>query len=88
MVKQDIINQVAENARMSEYEARIAVEATIKVIKEAFERGEDIYIRGFGTFKIKTRAPKSVRDINNGQQYTIASRKRVVFKQSEQLLIK
>lgn len=87
MIKADIVSRVAQNARMSDYEAKIAVEATIDVIQTALQNGESVMLRGFGVFKIKVRAPKSVRDINNGQQYKIGCRKRVVFQPGNNLNI-
>lgn len=79
MIKQELIEAVAAKTGANEYETRKAIEATLDTIKEALTSGEDVTLRGFGTFKVKTRAPKSVRNINTGEQYTIASTRRVVF---------
>lgn len=87
MVKQEIIAKVAERTNMSEYEARMAVESTIEAIKDVLLTGENVIFRGFGTFKVVRRAPKKVRDINNGIQFSIASKRRVVFKPGNTLTL-
>lgn len=79
MTKQEIIEQVAERTDMGLYDATQAVTATIQAITDAINRKEDVTLRGFGTFKVVKRGPKSVRDINNGKQYHMASRHVVRF---------
>lgn len=80
MVKDELVKEVARKSKMDEYSSKIAVDATIEVIKETLKNGGSVTLRGFGMFCIKERSPRSVRDINKSVQYTIASKKRVVFR--------
>lgn len=85
MTKQEIIEQVAERTDMGLYDATQAVTATIQAITDAINRKEDVTLRGFGTFKVVQAKARSVRDINNGKQYVLASRKVVKFKPGKEL---
>ena len=52
---------------------------------EALERGEHIEIRGFGTFKVVDRAPRTGRNPRTGSEVKIESRKAPTFKPSKEL---
>lgn len=67
------------------YQTKQIVCEMLDLMAETLQGGDDIILRGFGTFRIKTKAPKSVRDISKGVQYTIAARKRVVFDPGKEL---
>ncbi|MEE8410978.1 MAG: HU family DNA-binding protein, partial [Acidobacteriota bacterium] len=51
MIKADIINRVAEDARITKVKAVEAVEAVFEAMKAAMQRGERIELRGFGVFQ-------------------------------------
>lgn len=85
MTKQEITMRMAEITGKTEYETRVMLDAAISTMKESLQRGEEITLRGFGTFKIKTRAPKTVRNINTGEQYVIGVTRRVVFEPGKDL---
>ena len=52
MTKQDIINQVCENADLPRSKAEEAVETVIGLIKNALGEGEAVILRRFGTFQV------------------------------------
>ena len=55
MIKNDIINAVAEAAGVPRQKATQAVETVIDVLRQALSRGERIELRGFGVFLVKPR---------------------------------
>ena len=55
MIKNDIINAVAEAAGVGRQKATTAVETIIDVLRQALSRGERIELRGFGVFLVKPR---------------------------------
>ena len=55
MIKNDIINAVAEAAGVPRQKATQAVETIIDVLRQALSRGERIELRGFGVFLVKPR---------------------------------
>jgi DNA-binding protein HU-beta len=55
VIKNDIINAVAEAAGVGRQKATTAVETIIDVLRQALSRGERIELRGFGVFLVKPR---------------------------------
>ncbi len=64
MTKADIVSNISENTGMDKAEVQETVEKFMKEIKVALEKGENVYLRGFGSFVIKTRAEKTGRNIS------------------------
>lgn len=49
----------------------VSIETLFKEIKSALQNGENVYIRGFGSFVIKKRAKKVGRHIKKGKSIEI-----------------
>lgn len=62
-----------------------AVDSLVKIFADAFSRGENIYLRGFGTFEVKETKEKKARNIAAGTTITIPAGRTVKFKISKQL---
>ena len=63
MRKSDIIHNISEKTGIPKVDVLVTVESMIKEIKENIAKGENIYIRGFGSFITKKRAAKIGRNI-------------------------
>src|SRR6266516_1831525 len=63
MRKSDLINNISEKTGIPKVDVLVTVETIIKEIKENISKGENIYIRGFGSFITKKRAAKIGRNI-------------------------
>ena len=59
MTKAEIINQIAKKTGIDKSDVQETVEAMIITIKNAMIRGENVFIRGFGSFVNKKRAKKN-----------------------------
>ncbi len=64
MTKAEIITEISTQTGMEKGEVATAVEAFFKVIKNKMAEGENIYVRGFGSFINKRRAGKIGRNIS------------------------
>ena len=53
MRKSDLINNISEKTGIPKVDVLVTVETLIKEIKENISKGENIYIRGFGSFITK-----------------------------------
>ncbi|WP_020605865.1 HU family DNA-binding protein [Spirosoma spitsbergense] len=82
MTKQDVINQVSERTGLDSLTSRSIIESFFEVVKESLTEGEPIYIRTFGSFILKRRAPKVGRNINQNTAVTIAAHVVPSFKPS------
>src|SRR6185369_13736644 len=63
MRKSDLINNISDKTGIPKVDVLVTVETLIKEIKGNISKGENIYIRGFGSFITKKRAAKIGRNI-------------------------
>ena len=87
MTKADIVKAIAAETGMDRNSVQTIVEGMMEEIKRSLERGENVYLRGFGTFEIKTRASKPARDISRNQTIIIPEHKVATFKPSPDMKI-
>jgi len=71
MRKADIITRVSELTGVQKVDVMVALEAFFKEVKSSLREGENVYVRGFGSFVVKKRARKVGRDIKNGTSVEI-----------------
>ncbi|HRN57535.1 MAG TPA: HU family DNA-binding protein [Agriterribacter sp.] len=63
MRKADLINNISEKTGIPKVDVLVTLETLFKEVKENLSKGENIYIRGFGSFITKKRAAKIGRNI-------------------------
>jgi DNA-binding protein HU-beta len=63
MTKADIVSRIAEQTGMEKNDVQTTVEAFMQTVRQSLEAGNNVYLRGFGSFVIKTRAAKTGRNI-------------------------
>jgi len=63
MRKADLVNRISEKTGIPKVDVLVTLESMFKEIKESLSKGENIYIRGFGSFITKRRAAKIGRNI-------------------------
>jgi len=66
MRKADLIAKISEKTGVPKVDVLVSLEAFFKEVKEALEKGDNVYIRGFGSFTVKKRAKKMGRNIKKG----------------------
>lgn len=64
MTKADVVKKVCEDTGIEKVTAENAVEAFMETVKESMAKGENVYLRGFGSFIVKKRASKVARNIS------------------------
>jgi DNA-binding protein HU-beta len=85
MIKVDIINRVAEDAKITKVKAVEAVEAVFDAMKGAMQKGERIELRGFGVFQVKPRKKGIGRNPRTGREVKIPPGKTIRFKPGKNL---
>ncbi len=63
MTKAELINEIAINTGYDKRSISLIVENLMANIKDSLEKGESVYLRGFGSFILKTRKAKVARNI-------------------------
>lgn len=71
VTKADIINQIAEKTGIDKADVSASVEAFFSVVKQNMSSGQNIYIRGFGSFINKKRKKKIARNISRNTAIVI-----------------
>ena len=64
MTKAEIIAEMATKTGIEKGDVQETVEAFFKVVKNSMVGGENVYVRGFGSFIVKKRAKKTARNIS------------------------
>ena len=64
MTKADLISEITDKTGVEKIAVQATVESLMTSIIDAMESGENVYLRGFGSFVIKKRAEKTGRDIS------------------------
>ena len=85
MTKADIVRQVAQTTGLTKTDTSAVVDGFIASVIDALQDGEHIEIRGFGTFKAVSRAPRTGRNPRAGTSVSIPSRKAPTFKPSREI---
>jgi nucleoid DNA-binding protein len=85
MTKADVIARIASQTGLSKVDVREVVEGFLDSVKYAFKKEDPLEIRGFGTFYVVSRAPRTARNPRTGAEVKIPSRKQPVFKPSKEI---
>ncbi|CAI8383237.1 MAG: DNA-binding protein HU [Owenweeksia sp. TMED14] len=64
MTKADIVTRIADKTGMEKSDILAVVENFMREVKTNMESGENVYLRGFGSFVLKKRAEKTGRNIS------------------------
>lgn len=84
MTRADIANKISVATGLSKVETETVVEGFIHCVIEALKNNESIEIRGFGTFKVKERNPRSARNPKTGATVELGKRYVPMFKVSKE----
>ncbi len=85
MTKTDLISAVAEKTEFTKKNAEIAVNAIISAITESLAGGDKVSIVGFGTFEVRDRKEKQVKNPQTGKMMTAPASKAPAFKAGQAL---
>mgnify|MGYP001014937911 CR=1 FL=1 len=85
MVKADIVNRVADVAKIRKSQAMLAVDAMFDALRDAMVKGERIEFRGFGVFQVKPRKRGIGRNPRTGHEVKIPPGRTVRFKPGKDL---
>jgi len=80
MTKADIVSDIVEETGLERVEALRAVEAFMTTIKSSLAKGNNVYLRGFGSFIVKERAEKTGRNISKNTAIIIPAHNIPSFK--------
>ena len=83
MTKADLVSDISDKTGVERIAVQAAVEAFMESIKLSLEKGENVYLRGFGSFVVKERAEKTGRNISKNTTLIIPAHNIPSFKPSK-----
>lgn len=80
MTKAEIVSEIAKTTGIDKATVLSVVEQFMTVVKDSLAHGENVYLRGFGSFIVKQRAEKTARDISKNTTLVIPAHNIPAFK--------
>ncbi|SZD71507.1 Px [Candidatus Ornithobacterium hominis] len=80
MTKAEIVSNISNKLGLEKSDTQSVVEAFMEEVKTSLTQGENVYLRGFGSFIIKTRAQKTGRNISKNKSIIIPAHNIPAFK--------
>lgn len=83
MTKADIVAGISDETGLDRVEVLKTVESFMTTIKSSLSKGNNVYLRGFGSFIVKERAEKTGRNISKNTTIIIPAHNIPAFKPSK-----
>ena len=80
MTKAEIVNEIAKSTGIERIKVQSVVEGFMESVKNSLSEGENVYLRGFGSFITKVRAEKLARNITKNTSIVVPEHKIPAFK--------
>ena len=80
MTKADIVNEISKSTGIDKASVLETVERFMDIVKDSLANDENVYLRCFGSFIIKTRSQKTARNISQNTTIIIPEHKIPAFK--------
>ena len=80
MTKAEIVREVSKSTGIEATTVMAVVEGFMETVKGSLAKENNVYLRGFGTFEVKTRAQKTARNITRNTTVIIPEHKVPTFK--------
>ena len=83
MTKADIVKNISDKTGMDKSDVQMISEKFMNEVKHSLKNNENVYLRGFGSFIVKTRAEKTGRNISKNIAVVIPAHNIPAFKPSK-----
>ncbi|MBW6482063.1 MAG: integration host factor subunit beta [Vicingaceae bacterium] len=88
MTKADIVAKISEKTGIEKLTVQTTVEEFMKTVRKSLEEGDNVYLRGFGSFVVKRRAEKTGRNISKNTTIIIPAHNIPSFKPAKSFVEK
>jgi len=86
MTKAEIVSEIANKTGVEKLAVQASIEAFMASVKSSLIKGENVYLRGFGSFIIKKRAQKTGRNISKNTTIIIPAHNIPAFKPAKEFV--
>ena len=88
MTKAEIVSEIAAKTGLEKQVVLTVVEGMMDTIKTSMINGNEVFLRGFGSFIIKHRAEKTARNISKNTTIIIPAHNIPAFKPAKDFMEK
>lgn len=88
MTKAELVREIAKRTGVEKEVVMQVVEGTMESIRNSMINGEEVFLRGFGSFIIKRRAQKTARNISKNTTIVIPAHNIPAFKPAKSFQLK
>lgn len=88
MTKAEIVSEIAAKTGLEKQVVLTVIESMMDTIKTSMINGNDVFLRGFGSFIIKHRAEKTARNISKNTTIIIPAHNIPAFKPAKEFMEK
>ena len=85
MTKAELVEQVAGQSDLTKKDAEVIVQTVLDSITESLQRGEKIELRGFGSFRIRSRSSRQGRNPKTGNGVNVPAKNVPYFKPGKEI---
>lgn len=80
MTKADIVSEIAKSTGIDKASVLETLEKFMETVKDSLTNGENVYLRGFGSFIVKKRSQKTARNISQNTTLIVPEHNIPAFK--------
>lgn len=86
MTKADIVNEISRSTGIEKAAVLTTLEKFMEIVKDSMAHGDNVYLRGFGSFIVKTRKEKTARNISKNTTIIIPEHRVPTFKPAKMFI--
>ena len=86
MTKAEIVASIAGKTGIEKVAVQATVESFMNAVKASLAKGDNVYLRGFGSFIVKRRAAKTARNITKNTTVIIPAHVIPSFKPAKEFV--
>ena len=83
MTKAEIATEIAKTTGIDKASVVAIIEKFMTTVKDSLAHGDNVYLRGFGSFIVKKRAEKTARNIDKNTTIIIPAHNIPAFKPAD-----
>lgn len=86
MTKAEIVKEIADKTGIDKRDVLVVIESLMDTVKTTMTQGEEVYLRGFGSFIIKHRAEKTARNISKNVTVKVPAHNIPAFRPAKEFI--
>ena len=87
MTKAEIVNEISHKTGIDKLDVQKAIESFMDEVKKSLGKGDNVYLRGFGSFIVKKSAQKVARNISKKTSIIIPEHSIPAFKPAKTFIV-